>query len=118
MFDKKFQYINCYILDKFNTCVLYKISFTLDFVGGNRKLIYTGLDERYIDNDAELKPWTQYEYMVIVFNSKGQYSSQWDKVRTKEAPPEELIAPKVKVQSQFECLICRNSQPKVSIIWY
>ncbi len=66
-------------------------------VGGGSKRIYRGEDEWYLDKDPELKSWTEYEYMVEVFNSVGSFSSPWEKIRTSEAAPIGVIKPDVKV---------------------
>ena len=55
------------------------------------------MEEKYDDRDPELKPWTEYEYMVEVFNSIGSFSSPWEKVRTDAAAPEDVLAPVFKV---------------------
>ena len=79
-----------------NGILCFPIFFT-DVTGGPRKQIYSGMEEKYDDRDPELKPWTEYQYMVEVFNSMGSYSSLWEKVRTDPAAPEPVPAPEIKV---------------------
>ncbi len=66
-------------------------------IGGGSKRVYRGEDEWYLDKDPELRSWTEYEYMVEVFNSVGSFSSPWEKIRTAEAAPIGVIEPDVKV---------------------
>ena len=77
--------------------ILRFLIFFTDVTGGPRKQIYSGMEEKYDDRDPELKPWTEYQYMVEVFNSMGSYSSLWEKVRTDPAAPESVPAPEIKV---------------------
>nr|XP_031294235.1 usherin [Camelus dromedarius]XP_031294237.1 usherin [Camelus dromedarius] len=44
--------------------------------------------------DAELLPFTEYEYQVWAVNSAGKAPSRWTRCRTGPAPPEGLGAPK------------------------
>lgn len=48
-----------------------------------------------VNTAQELKPYTEYEYMVTAVNSKGSSPSAWAKVRTLAAPPQVLYAPLV-----------------------
>lgn len=59
------------------------------------QLIYSGVDKRYAD--IAVRPYSDYEYMLTAYNSEGQTSSPWQRVRTKEGPPEGVPAPVVKV---------------------
>ena len=61
------------------------------------KLLYSGLDVSILDNDPALKPFTVYEYAVMAYNQIGSVSSLWKDVKTKEAPPDNVPAPKIKV---------------------
>ena len=61
-------------------------------------MIYSGLAEQYNDRDSELQPYTEYEYMVMAVNSEGLVGSSWERIRTREAPPEDVPAPTVKVR--------------------
>ena len=92
-----------------------KVSFCLKFVfakspnlfllkvltGGPRKLLYQGPAESFRDRDSQLLPFTEYEYLVSAFNSEGYVSSEWERVRTKEAPPFGVPPPVVKVRSHL-----------------
>ena len=60
-------------------------------------MIYSGMAEQYQDRDSELQPYTEYEYMVMAFNSEGLVSSEWERTRTKEAPPFGVPVPIIKV---------------------
>ena len=79
--------------------------FILGRTGGPRKLVYQGPEERFIDTDPALLPYTQYEYMVIAYNNEGQVSSEWESIRTMEAPPIGVPAPTVKVgKTIYQCI--------------
>ncbi|ELU01149.1 hypothetical protein CAPTEDRAFT_219707 [Capitella teleta] len=67
-----------------------------DVLGATSKLLFSGIDLNYQDQDPEMKPYTTYEYKVLAANSEGSADSQWNHVLTKEAPPEGVPAPIVK----------------------
>lgn len=61
--------------------------------------MYTGLANQTVDTAADLLPYTQYDYRVTVYNSVGYVNSEWEMVLTKEAPPEGVPQPVVKVST-------------------
>ena len=65
--------------------------------GVTGKLLYSGTDLSYQDQDPVMEPFTTYEYKVVTTNSEGSADSQWNNVLTKEAPPEGVPAPVIKV---------------------
>ena len=58
-----------------------------------KKLLYSGINLEYTDLDAELIPFTAYEYTVACYNAEGHVYSEWKIVRTLEAAPEGVPAP-------------------------
>lgn len=65
---------------------------------------------RHAGND--LKPYTQYQYRVVVGNKEGDASSGWALVRTLEAPPAGVKRPNISATSAFGFMI--NWDPPVS----
>ncbi|XP_077013931.1 usherin [Tamandua tetradactyla] len=67
-------------------------------IQGSEKIVFTEYDtERnaFMYNDTGLQPWTQCEYKIHTWNSAGHTCSSWNRVRTKQAPPEGLSPPEV-----------------------
>jgi len=62
-------------------------------------LVFSGLVTEYLDESAELEPFTDYEYKVTAFNSRGQISSQWSRVRTATSTPQHVPAPTIVVRA-------------------
>ena len=50
-------------------------------------------------NDQNLKPFTDYEYYLVVYNNEGNVSSSYSKNKTLMDAPEGLVPPKVIVRS-------------------
>lgn len=75
--------------------------------GGPRAIVYTGPDLEYLDASDVLKPYTSYDYMVTASNDEGQVASEWETVRTNEAPPRDVPAPRVTVSGpKYNMLSC------------
>ena len=55
--------------------------------------MYSGSARDYTDSDQHLQPFTEYQYMVSVYNSAGDVSSGWVSVRTLQAPPSDVSVP-------------------------
>ncbi|KAH9519521.1 Usherin [Bulinus truncatus] len=55
--------------------------------------IYVGINKSFTDTSPELRPFMQYQYMVITANSVGKTSSQWATVTTKEGAPQGVLPP-------------------------
>ena len=75
-----------------------------DFSGGEHTLVCSinGSQEKLcMDTDSALQPYTQYEYKVQAFNSQGMTASVWTRVTTKEAPPQDVPVPLVKVPTIY-----------------
>ena len=62
-----------------------------------RTLVYSGTQVSHVDDDTALRPYTRYEYMVTAVNSQGKADSEWRRIRTKEAPPENVPPPTITV---------------------
>lgn len=60
-------------------------------------LVYNGTMLQYIDTDSRIKPYTEYQYMVISGNRAGKAESFWQTVLTKESAPEFMLPPTVDV---------------------
>uniref|UniRef100_A0A2C9JJ39 Usherin n=1 Tax=Biomphalaria glabrata TaxID=6526 RepID=A0A2C9JJ39_BIOGL len=57
--------------------------------------VFNGSSRTLTDTSSELKPYTQYQYMVIATNSVGKTGSLWASVTTKEASPQGVLPPVV-----------------------
>ncbi|XP_048258912.1 usherin-like [Haliotis rufescens] len=52
-----------------------------------------GSTRTFTHSGTDLTPYTVYEYRIKALNAQGESLSDWARVRTLEAPPEELSAP-------------------------
>lgn len=71
-------------------------------------------------NDQQLKPFTDYEYYLVVYNTEGNVSSSYSKNRTLMDAPEGLYQPDVIVRSarSVEIIFRSPSQPNGIISKY
>ncbi|XP_074661048.1 usherin-like [Tubulanus polymorphus] len=55
----------------------------------------------YVNTDVTLLPFTDYEYQVVAFNSKGSMKSAWARIRTLQTIPQEVNAPRITESSAY-----------------
>ena len=70
-------------------------------IDGSETIVYNGPLLEYLDEDEDLLPYTDYQYMVTAANTEGQVVSLWGKVTTSEAAPDEMSTPTVKVRKHL-----------------
>lgn len=68
-------------------------------------MIYNGTKLGYIDTDSRVKPYTEYQYMIISGNKAGKAESIWQAVLTKEAAPQFLFPPTVQVHEYLKFIV-------------
>ena len=73
---------------------------TSDGPAGDTVLVYTGLATQTLDTSITLLAYTEYDYRITAYNSVGHVNSEWATVLTKEAPPEGVPEPVVKVSGR------------------
>jgi len=71
---------------------------------GETSTVYLGSDTRFLDEDARLRPFSDYEYRIHVVNGAGSTASLWARVRTHQAAPEGVSPPVVKVFCPLELM--------------
>lgn len=64
-------------------------------------LIYNGTKLQHTDTDNRVKPYKEYQYMVISGNKAGKAESFWQTILTKEAPPDFMLPPSIDVRYEL-----------------